>query len=97
MFTLLSDQSLFNVNQNDDLVKGEWNEVTKGIEFAMIGDLVAQDLLSKLLCRNAKGRLSTYAILDHQFIKCEGADSNKNDEELVKMLDQAMSKSPYLL
>ena len=48
LFTLLSEQSLFNVNQNDDLVKGdnfeklyEWNEVTTGIKLTMIGDLIA--------------------------------------------------------
>ena len=54
----------------------------------MIGNLVSRDLLSKLLCRNATGRLSACAILDHQFIKCEGEDNYENYEELVKMLDQ---------
>lgn len=95
LFFLLSDQSLFNVNRNDDqFVKGDefrklydWNKDTKESELAMIDDLVARDLLSKLLSRNPKERIPTAEILKHQFIKCEGAaDKDQKYEELIKRL-----------
>ncbi len=91
LYMLCTGESLFDVNRNDDLKTVEafrslyyWSDEKRNDKLYNVDDVLARDLLSKLLSRNPKKRGSISRALEHPFFTCKPGDSNY-DEVVTKI------------
>eukprot|EP00555_Chaetoceros_dichaeta_P001186 CAMPEP_0198277932 /NCGR_PEP_ID=MMETSP1447-20131203/66113_1 /TAXON_ID=420782 /ORGANISM="Chaetoceros dichaeta, Strain CCMP1751" /LENGTH=592 /DNA_ID=CAMNT_0043972991 /DNA_START=56 /DNA_END=1834 /DNA_ORIENTATION=+ len=90
LFTLLTKSPLFKVNRDDDLENEkemaelyDWNKTVLSERLDVVSDLIARDLLDKLLQPEPENRISAKKAIEHPYFKRDkGIDTNDTTQAL---------------